>query len=83
MPGSWDGKSRPSNKKYRDNFDEIFKKKTRVRMARGETVRRSSVRAGSKTVKRVNSNKKDSGTTYGKILENDILLKLRLYAVYH
>ena len=26
MPGSWDGKSRPSNKKYRRNFDEVFKK---------------------------------------------------------
>ncbi len=26
MPGSWDGKSRPSNEKYRRNFDEIFKK---------------------------------------------------------
>jgi len=27
MPGSWDGKSRPSNNKYRENFDEIFGKK--------------------------------------------------------
>ena len=27
MPGSWDGKSRPSNSKYRENYDEIFKKK--------------------------------------------------------
>tara|TARA_Y100000992_G_C20976724_1_gene355338 strand:- start:175 stop:348 length:174 start_codon:yes stop_codon:yes gene_type:complete len=26
MPGSWDGKSRPSNDKYRNNFDDIFKK---------------------------------------------------------
>tara|TARA_B100001057_G_C22234446_1_gene713272 strand:+ start:326 stop:496 length:171 start_codon:yes stop_codon:yes gene_type:complete len=26
MPGKWDGKSRPSNDKYRDNFDDIFKK---------------------------------------------------------
>ena len=26
MPGSWDGKSRPSNNKYRNNFDDIFKK---------------------------------------------------------
>ena len=27
MPGSWDGKSRPSNKQYRENYDDIFKKK--------------------------------------------------------
>jgi hypothetical protein len=26
MPGSWDGKSRPSNDSYRRNFDEIFAK---------------------------------------------------------
>tara|TARA_B100000519_G_C13813366_1_gene236829 strand:- start:312 stop:485 length:174 start_codon:yes stop_codon:yes gene_type:complete len=26
MPGSWDGKTRPSNDKYRNNFDDIFKK---------------------------------------------------------
>ena len=26
MPGSWYGKSRPSNDKYRNNFDDIFKK---------------------------------------------------------
>ena len=49
MPGSWDGKSRPSNKNYRENFNDIFKnKKTRVRLAGGKTVRGSSVRAGSK-----------------------------------
>ena len=27
MPGKWDGKSRPVNKKYRDNYDDIFGKK--------------------------------------------------------
>ena len=27
MPGNWDGKSRPSNSKYRQNYDEIFNKK--------------------------------------------------------
>ena len=27
MPGNWDGKSRPSNDKYRSNYDDIFKKK--------------------------------------------------------
>ena len=43
MPGSWDGKSRPSNNKYRKNFDDIFKK-TRVRVAGGKAVGRSSVR---------------------------------------
>ena len=26
MPGKWDGKSRPSNDQYRNNFDDIFKK---------------------------------------------------------
>ena len=26
MPGNWDGKTRPSNDKYRNNFDDIFKK---------------------------------------------------------
>ena len=25
--GNWDGKSRPSNSKYRSNYDDIFKKK--------------------------------------------------------
>lgn len=70
MPGSWDGKSRPSNNTYRKNFDDIFKKKsTRARLAGGETVRRSSVRAGSKTVKGVDSSKKNSGTSDGKTLE--------------
>ena len=27
MPGKWDGKSRPVNNKYRENYDDIFKKK--------------------------------------------------------
>ena len=27
MPGSWDGKTRPSNEKYRKNFEEIFGQK--------------------------------------------------------
>lgn len=26
MPGNWDGKSRPVNNKYRENYDDIFKK---------------------------------------------------------
>ena len=26
MPGNWDGKTRPSNDKYRNNFDDIWKK---------------------------------------------------------
>ena len=51
MPGSWDGKSRPSNNKYRKNFDDIFKK-TRVRVAGGKAVGRSSVRARSKGIKK-------------------------------
>ena len=25
MPGKWDGRSRPSNKAYEENFDRIFK----------------------------------------------------------
>ena len=49
--GKWDGKSRPSNEKYRENFDDIFKK-TRVRLAGSQTVRRSSVRARSKGIKK-------------------------------
>ena len=28
MPGNWDGKSRPVNDKYRENYDDIFKKKS-------------------------------------------------------
>jgi hypothetical protein len=28
MPGSWDGKSRPSTKQYRENYDAIFKKES-------------------------------------------------------
>jgi hypothetical protein len=27
MPGKWDGKSRPVNDAYRNNYDDIFKKK--------------------------------------------------------
>jgi|TARA_B100001093_G_C26645002_1_gene934917 hypothetical protein len=27
MPGNWDGKSRPVNDKYRENFNDIFGKK--------------------------------------------------------
>ncbi len=27
MPGSWDGKSRPSDDKYRKGWDEVFGKK--------------------------------------------------------
>ena len=27
MPGKWDGKSRPTNKQFRENFDAIFKKR--------------------------------------------------------
>jgi|TARA_B100001996_G_C18462730_1_gene516759 hypothetical protein len=29
MPGKWDGRSRPSTDKYRNNFDDIFKKDRR------------------------------------------------------
>ena len=58
MPGNWDGKSRPVNDKYRENYDDIFKKKT-IRVAGGKTVNRSSVRAGSKGVKKKQSDKKN------------------------
>ena len=27
MPGNWDGKSRPVNDEYRENFNDIFGKK--------------------------------------------------------
>ena len=26
MPGNWDGRSRPSNSKYRSNYEDIFRK---------------------------------------------------------
>jgi|TARA_R110000782_G_scaffold86228_1_gene167358 hypothetical protein len=31
MPGKWDGKSRPVNNAYRDNYDDIFKRKKKER----------------------------------------------------
>lgn len=36
MPGTWDGKTRPSNDRYRKNFDNIFKKKTKEEDAKKE-----------------------------------------------
>ena len=39
MPGSWDGKSRPSNSKYRKNFDDIFKKKETCHCGRSPIAR--------------------------------------------
>ena len=68
MPGKWDGRSRPTNDQYRENYDDIFKTKT-TRVARSKAIRRSSVRAGSQGVKKKQSSKKDSGTTDGKTLE--------------
>ena len=58
MPGSWDGKSRPVNDKYRENYDDIFKRKT-ARMARSETVNGSSLRVGSEGVKKKQGYKKN------------------------
>ena len=45
MPGNWDGKSRPSNDKYRSNYDDIFKKKECPcgRSPDGVTIKESSV----------------------------------------
>jgi len=34
---SWDGKSRPSTNKYRDNWDDIFKKKKSCPCGRSPT----------------------------------------------
>ena len=68
MPGNWDGKSRPVNNKYRENYDDIFKSKT-TRMARGKTVNRSSVRAGSQGIKKRQSDKKNNGTVNRQTLE--------------
>ena len=51
MPGNWDGKSRPVNNKYRENYDNIFKRKT-TRLVGSKAVDRSSVRARSKRVKK-------------------------------
>ena len=33
MPGSWDGKTRPSNEKYRKNFEKIFGQKEQEELA--------------------------------------------------
>jgi hypothetical protein len=68
MPGKWDGKSRPVNNKYRENYDDIFKKKT-IRVAGSKTVNRSSVRVGSKAVKKRQSDKKNNGTVNRQTLE--------------
>ena len=68
MPGNWDGKSRPVNNKYRENYDDIFKSKT-TRMARSKTVNRSSVRAGSQGVKKRQSDKKNNSTVNRQTLE--------------
>jgi len=37
MPGNWDGKSRPVNDKYRENYDDIFKKKETCPCGRSPT----------------------------------------------
>ena len=58
MPGNWDGKSRPDNNKYRENYDNIFKRKT-VRMARGKTVDGSSLRVRSEGIKKRQSDKEN------------------------
>ena len=68
MPGKWDGKSRPVNNKYRENYDDIFKRKT-TRVARSKTVNRSSVRAGSQGVKKRQSDKKNNPTVNRQTLE--------------
>lgn len=34
---NWDGKSRPSNSKYRSNYDDIFKKKKECPCGRSPT----------------------------------------------
>ena len=68
MPGKWDGKSRPVNDKYRENYDDIFKSKT-TRMARSKTVNRISVRAGSQGVKKKQSDKKNNSTVNRQALE--------------
>lgn len=68
MPGKWDGKSRPVNDKYRENYDDIFKSKT-TRMDGGKTVDRSSVRVGSQGVKKKQSHKKNNSTVDRQTLE--------------
>ena len=68
MPGKWDGKSRPVNDKYRENYDDIFKSKT-TRVDGGKTVDRSSVRARSQGVKKKQSDKKNNSTVNRQTLE--------------
>ena len=68
MPGKWDGKSRPVNDKYRENYDDIFKRKT-TRVAGSKTVNRSSVRARSQGVKKKQSDKKNHSTVNRQTLE--------------
>ena len=68
MPGSWDGKSRPVNNKYRENYDNIFKNKT-TRMDRSKTVDRSSVRTRSERVQKKQSGKKNRPTVDRQVLE--------------
>jgi hypothetical protein len=68
MPGKWDGKSRPVNDKYRENYDDIFKSKT-TRVDGGKTVDRSSVRARSQGVKKKQSDKKNHSTVNRQTLE--------------
>ena len=68
MPGNWDGKSRPVNNKYRENYDNIFKQKT-ARMARGKTVDGGSLRIGSERVQKKQSSKKNRPTVDRQVLE--------------
>ena len=58
MPGNWDGKSRPVNNKYRENYDNIFKQKT-ARVARDKTVDGGSLRVRSEGIKKRQSDKEN------------------------
>ena len=64
MPGNWDGKSRPSNSKYRENYDDIFKNK-RIRVLGSQAIKHSGKQAKPIQEQKRQRNKKDSKTING------------------
>ena len=59
MPGNWDGKTRPSNEKYRKNFEEIFGQKEQEELAQSM---KQSIRNKEERLKKeeFNENNRDS-----------------------
>ena len=65
---NWDGKSRPVNKNYRENYNDIFKSKT-TRVDGSKTVDRSSLRVRSQGVKKKQGDKENYPASNGQTLE--------------